>query len=262
MVWRDKIEVHEAAERFPMMSDSELDELASDIKENGMRSSIVLWTPERAEDVRPRKGPDKLYLLDGRNRLEALERSYSDDPDELDEAIAAALDPNSWPTPAKIICCEKDPFTYVVSANIHRRHLTAAQKRDIIAELLRQAPERSDRATARIAGVSGKTVAAIRSEFEGRAEIPHTETRTDSAGRQQPARKSFADVVRLPTQPQLPVEPEPVARDPFNDSEVLERQIDALMRAWNSAAPEARQAFLERIDRPVFGTTKISRGAK
>lgn len=260
MVWRDKIEIHEAAERFPMMSDSELNELASDIKENGMRSSIVLWTPERAEDVRPRKGPDKLYLLDGRNRLEALERSYSDDLDELDGAIAAALDPDSWPAPAKIVCGEEDPFAYVVSANIHRRHLTTAQKRDTIAELLRRTPGRSDLATARIAHVSDKTVASVRSDLTGRSEIPNADTRIDSAGRQQPARKSVADVVRL--QPQPLGEPEPVARDPFNDSEVLERQIDALMRAWNAAAPEARQAFLERIDRPVFGTTKISRGAR
>ena len=47
--------------------------------------------------------------------------------------------------------------------NIQRRHLTAEQKRDLIAKLLRANPERSDRATAKIAKVDNKTVAVVAS---------------------------------------------------------------------------------------------------
>src|SRR5207248_3828039 len=48
---------------------------------------------------------------------------------------------------------------------------------------------RSDNATAEIAGVSDKTVAAMREDLEGRSEIPNVDTRTDTKGRQQPAAK-------------------------------------------------------------------------
>ena len=51
---------------------------------------MILWTPERRENVRPQKGPEKLYLLDGRNRLDAIELAF-EDPDNIDEAIEAAL---------------------------------------------------------------------------------------------------------------------------------------------------------------------------
>ena len=41
-----------------------------------------------------------------------------------------------------------DPYTYVISANIRRRHLTAEQKRELIAKLIKATPEKSDRAIA------------------------------------------------------------------------------------------------------------------
>jgi hypothetical protein len=60
---------------------------------------------------------------------------------------------------------DDDPFAYVVSANVHRRHLTTEQKREVVAALLKSRPERSDRATAAIAKVSDKTVGDVRSEL-------------------------------------------------------------------------------------------------
>jgi len=49
--------------------------------------------------------------------------------------------------------------------------------------------------------------------------------------------------------------PVPPARDALNDVEIVERQVDALMRAWNAAGKEAREEFLSRIDTPVFDRT-------
>jgi hypothetical protein len=85
---------------------------------------------------------------------------------------------------------DRDIIAYVISANIHRRHLTAEQKRELIANVLKVQPNVSDRAIANITKVDHKTVAPIRAEMEGRGEIPHVETRTDSKGRQQPVHKS------------------------------------------------------------------------
>jgi hypothetical protein len=82
-----------------------------------------------------------------------------------------------------------DAAAFVVSANVRRRHLSGEQKRDLITKLLQANPERSDRATAKIADVDGKTIASVRADLEGRAEIPHVDTRVDSKGRQQPVKK-------------------------------------------------------------------------
>lgn len=49
------------------------------------------------------------------------------------------------------------------------------------------------------------------------------------------------------------------ARDPLNDLETVERQADAIMAAWNRAGPEARERFLEMIDRPLADNTAALR---
>jgi len=42
------------------------------------------------------------------------------------------------------------------------------------------------------------------------------------------------------------------AADPLNDPEAHEKQLAALMSAWNRAAAVVREEFMLRIDRPVF----------
>jgi hypothetical protein len=169
----DEIEVHPAAGLFPMMSEAELDQLAADIAKNGLRQNVVFLG----------KNPDEaLVLLDGRNRFAAIARIAEES--RRDELVERARD-----NCVLLDYGGTDPFSYVVSANLHRRHLTAEQKREIIAALLKAQPERSDNATAKIAKASDKTVASVRRELEGRSEIPNVSARTDAQGRQQPARK-------------------------------------------------------------------------
>jgi hypothetical protein len=153
-----------------MMSDAELDELAADIKSNGLASQIVLW-----ED-----GEGEVWLLDGRNRLEACERAgvgqdFRDEDGSLDaRAFRVVAD---------------DPVPFVISANVRRRHLTTAQKRDTIAKLLKLAPERSDRQIAKDVGADHKTVGAVRSKSETSGEIPHSRERVGADGRTTKATK-------------------------------------------------------------------------
>jgi hypothetical protein len=62
--WRDVLPVHPAAEMFPLMNPEELPGLGADIERCGLKSPIILWSREENDTV---------YLLDGRNRLDALE---------------------------------------------------------------------------------------------------------------------------------------------------------------------------------------------
>ena len=110
--WRDN--VHPAADAFPMMLEDELAKLTEDIKANGMRFPITL----------DKDGG----LLDGRNRLEALER--------------AGLDLPSGQTQ---IYLGDDPVGFVISANIHRRHLTKQLQADLIVAAHKAAAEAADK---------------------------------------------------------------------------------------------------------------------
>ena len=83
----------------------------------------------------------------------------------------------------------EDPFAYVLSANVHRRHLSAEQKRDLIAKVLKAQPTKSNRTIAKQTKVDDKTVGKVRRELEGRAEIPHVDVVEDTKGRKQPAKK-------------------------------------------------------------------------
>jgi site-specific DNA-methyltransferase (adenine-specific) len=84
---------------------------------------------------------------------------------------------------------DEERIAFVVTSNVQRRKLSSAQRRDLVAEALRRLPSLSDRRLALMSGVDGKTVAAVRDELEGRAEIPHVETRADTLGRRQPVQR-------------------------------------------------------------------------
>jgi hypothetical protein len=58
------------------------------------------------------------------------------------------------------------PFERVVSLNITRRHLTTSQKREVIAALLQDMPEMSNRELARKVAVDDKTVGTVRRHLE------------------------------------------------------------------------------------------------
>jgi hypothetical protein len=166
--WRDWLPIHPAAELFPLMSKTQLRELAADIKRNGLRLQLaVIGCPD-----------GKPTLLEGRNRLDAMELVG------LKIVIADIAVRVDYPG--------FDPYAYVISANFHRRHLTAEQKRELIAKLIKATPEKSDRQIAAMLGVSHHTVGMVRTEMERRGQIAHVETHTDSKGRKQPSRKRRA----------------------------------------------------------------------
>jgi len=65
-----------------------------------------------------------------------------------------------------------DPLDLAVELNLNRRHLTIEQKREVIKDVLKRHPERSDREVARQTEVAHTTVARIRDDLEAEGEIP------------------------------------------------------------------------------------------
>ena len=60
-----------------------------------------------------------------------------------------------------------DPFAYVISANIHRRHLTAEDKRRLVEAVIKAKPEASDRTIAEQTKTPRSTVRRIRKAVTG-----------------------------------------------------------------------------------------------
>jgi hypothetical protein len=87
-------QIHPVAAIFPVLADDELQELADDIRANGLHQPIV----------RDAAG----VIIDGRNRLLACLRS--------------GVEPRFTALPAGA-----DPVAYILSANVQRRHLNKGQ---------------------------------------------------------------------------------------------------------------------------------------
>jgi hypothetical protein len=140
---------------FPLMEAAEFDALVADIRQNGLRQPIAIYEDQ---------------ILDGRK----CERACR----------TLGIQPGYRPGPSGN---HAEALAYVISANSHRRHLTATQRRDLIAKLVKLDPEQSNRAIAATAKVDDKTVSAVREEMEATAELPPLTRTTGRDGKERPA---------------------------------------------------------------------------
>jgi hypothetical protein len=182
MSWRDHLKVHPAADLFPLMSESERRELGEDIKANGLTSSIVLCEGK---------------LLDGRNRLDAMESvglKFRIEEDKYKLSRLRACDGSGIfnGLGGLIDSFNGDPYAFVLSANLHRRRLTGEQKRDLIAKVLKAKPEASNRQIATQVKAHHTTVGTVRAEMESTGEISQLEKTTGADGKQRKKRKKPA----------------------------------------------------------------------
>ena len=105
-----QLAVHPAADVFPMMSNEDLDELAADIKANGLLHPIIV---------------NGDLLIDGRNRREACRRANVDP--RIEELNGT------------------DPIAYILATNVNRRHLTKGQRSMAVAKLYPVSTEKGGR---------------------------------------------------------------------------------------------------------------------
>jgi hypothetical protein len=172
LTWRDVLPVHPAAELLPRMSNAELEELRTDIAANGLHTPVIILLSDDGTE----------QLLDGINRLDAMALAgkkvvKEDGTFNHDEVLHQHVRGNT------------DPYRFVLSVNLYRRHLTNEQKTDLIAKLLELKPAASDRQIASLTGTSHPTVAKVRREMTAGRKITTSPTRTDKRGREQPATK-------------------------------------------------------------------------
>src|SRR5262245_21985724 len=170
---RNSLQFHPLADIFPLMEGEEFDALVADIKANGQCEPITLYQGK---------------ILDGRNRYHA----YLAGGLPLDQIRCR----NLCDGPVS----EAEARGYVISANIHRRHLSAEDKRKAIAKLVAAQPEKSDRELAKQAGVSHPTIAKVRRAAEATGKALPVEKRVggDGRARKRPMRKPAPTAVQGP----------------------------------------------------------------
>jgi hypothetical protein len=132
------LQSHRLAGLFPATGADGVLALAADIEAHGQREPVVLLENQ---------------ILDGRSRVAACQ--------VLGIAPRCrAFDPG----------VDGDPFSYVISVNLARRHLSVAQRKEVAKQLILANPSRTDAAIAQLARLSYVVTLRLRREVE--AETP------------------------------------------------------------------------------------------
>jgi DNA-binding Lrp family transcriptional regulator len=229
MGWRKVLKVHPACELFPLLPPDELHELADDIKANGLRDKIKVVKQHR-------KRPDGSFsvddydwiVVDGRNRLDAMEL-----------AGLPIFKADNKPNFSNFYNVELERDTeiraYVISVNIHRRHLSPEKRVELLREVIKDSPAKSDRRIASTTGFSHTKVSQERKKLEELGDVATVATRTDTRGREQPAHRPRPSVP-----PSGAPAPAPPAIRKFTPGETLADivwTIEALVRSIADVEP-------------------------
>jgi hypothetical protein len=213
---------HPLADMFPMLEGNAFFDLVDDIKANGLREPITLYEEK---------------ILDGRNRHRAAKEAK------------VTLGPENF----RRLPEGMDPKAFVISANIHRRHLTAEQKRDLLAELIKADPTQSNRRIAAVAKVDHKTAGAVRTELEATGEIPQLPATTGKDGKKRKPRAKRVEGKKGKGKNQIVINEE-VQPTHANFVTRLELMVEAL-REWPKGnvdlAKEWADEARERIDEVI-----------
>lgn len=171
---KEEIADHPFATLFPEMEPEEYQKFLQDIRENGQNEPAVILEED-----------GKRYVLDGRHRAKALREI-------------------GIPLKAKLFS-GKSPLDFVVSSNVHRRHLTASQKAMVAAKILndprygiREAAEERKR-EGQLRGAHTKSSASPDTE-DSRPEVRATQQAAALVGASGPSTERAQYVMKYGTQ--------------------------------------------------------------
>jgi hypothetical protein len=186
-----------------------------------------------------------------------------------------------------------DPYAFVISANVLRRHLTVEQRRDLIAKLLKASPDKSNRQIAETVKASPTTVGTVRKEMEHRGDVSKLDTRTDTRGRNQPAQRTKPKVSNRQIGRTLGADHQTINKDVGDNSPATSKKANqtngpdrpigenspprelsdpptaaqptptgytALVDAWFMASPDDRRRFLKYIGVAFIDESRITTG--
>jgi hypothetical protein len=120
---------HPLANMFPMIEGAAFEELKRDIAAQGILEPIRLYQG---------------MILDGRNRYAAAKAcGHTFTLADFVQWTGTLAEAEAW----------------VISTNLHRRHLSAKQKQEMVRDRVRKCPEMSNRQIAKLLGVSHTMVA-------------------------------------------------------------------------------------------------------
>jgi len=230
--------------------------LAESIKEVGLLNPITVY---RREIIRNGQPVDGYGLVAGAHRLEACKRlGWQEVPAVVvdlddDDRIIAECDENLCGT--KVSATEQAMFTAKRKEAYLRKHPETAHgqaspskeenissfdrdqaaKTGVTSRKVRMDAERGEKVTpAALAMVKGTSLDT--GAFLDRLKKVKPENQPDYVQRELDAAKKPKSKSAAPHDP-----------DPDDDYSVREKQVTALMNAWNKAGKEAREQFLERI---------------
>jgi ParB-like chromosome segregation protein Spo0J len=146
----NNLEAHPLATLLPMIVGPEFEQLKADIGKQGILVKIKLYGGKPDGTTGP------LRILDGRNRFKAASEAgvkLTADHFETFQGTYAEAE------------------AYVLSTNFHRRHLTNAQKQEVILALIEKYPKQSARQIGRICGLSHTAVNAVKEKLKNPPEL-------------------------------------------------------------------------------------------
>jgi ParB-like chromosome segregation protein Spo0J len=209
---------------FPLLDDGALNDLAEDIRRNGLLVPIVRY---------------KGLILDGRNRFRACQRAGVEPQyRELDDS--------------------NDPTTHVVSANLHRRHLSESQRAMAAAKLAKLA--HGQRQTGQLAALPTQAEAAailrVGERSVRRAAQVRDSGSTDlvsAVERGDISVSRAAKIARKPTEQKGSGAGNPPPDKPRSRRKpAQERAPELSSLSWSQATPEMRAGFVDAVGLEEF----------
>lgn len=205
---------------MPPLTEDERADLEQSIKANGVLVPVLI--------------DDGGDIIDGHHRAEIADRLGIE-----------YLQITKVGTPAEL-------RTLAYSLNLHRRHLSREQKRELVETSLKADPQLSDREHSRRTSVSPTTAAKVRSDLEESDQLDTFSTRVD------PRTGNVSQSATQPPRPAAGLSRSPALSTLYAQPQTPAEKAEADEREAEKARAEALTARVDLLDRAVDFLTEFA----